>query len=125
MNVFDQARPTPAPIPGVAHATWAGAAEGLTQVSIWRQSLAPGAATPPHCHDCDEVVMCQSGRGALHIDGKVQHFGGDCTIVLPRGTLHQIFNVGATPLELLAAFGATPVGTFLPDGEALELPWRT
>lgn len=125
MNVIEQSRPVPVAIPGIAHATWAGAGDGLTQVSVWRQTLAPGAASPPHHHDCDEVVLCQSGRGEVHVDGEVQRFGGDCTLVLPRGKPHQIFNTGATPLELLAVFGATPVGTFLPDGEALALPWRT
>lgn len=125
MNVIEQTRPTPMPIPGVAHATWAGEAEGLHQLSVWRQTLAPGAATPPHTHDCDEVVMCQAGWGELHVDGQVQRFGADTTIVLPRGRAHQIFNVGAQPMELLAVFGGTPVGTYLPDGSALELPWRT
>jgi quercetin dioxygenase-like cupin family protein len=125
MNVIEQARPASVGMPGIAHATWAGSADGLTQVSVWRQTLAPGAATPPHSHDCDEVVMCQSGLGELHADGEVQRFGGDSTIALPRGKVHQIFNVGETPLELLAALGGTPVGTFLPDGEAIALPWRT
>lgn len=125
MNVIEQSRPQPVAIPGIAHATWAGAAEGLTQVSIWRQTLEPGAATPPHHHDCDEVVLCQSGNGELHIDGEVQRFGAHSTIVLPRGKPHQLFNTGTRPMELLAAFGGTPVGTFLPDGAAIELPWRT
>jgi len=45
--------------------------------------------------------------------------------VLPRGRAHQIFNVGANPMEILGVFGATAVASFLPGGEALELPWRT
>lgn len=125
MYVIRQARPSAAPIPGVAHATWAGCDEGLTQLSIWRQTLAPAAATPPHSHDTDEVVLCQAGSGELHIDGQVHPFGADCTLVLPRGRLHQIFSVGAEPLEIVGVFGATPVGTFLPDGAALALPWRS
>jgi quercetin dioxygenase-like cupin family protein len=52
---------------------------------VWRQTLAPGAATPPHRHDCDEVVLCLSGWGEVHSDGAVQRFGADCTVVLPRG----------------------------------------
>lgn len=125
MYVIEQPRPTAAPIPGLDHATWAGKDEGLTQISLWRQTLAPGAATPPHHHDCDEVVLCQAGVGELHIDGQVHRFGAHCTLVLPRGRAHQIFNVGAIPMEILGVFGATPVATFLPDGEALDLPWRT
>ena len=125
MYVIEQTRPAAAPIPGVAHATWAGRDEGLQQLSVWRQTLAPGAATPPHSHDCDEVVLCQAGRGELHIDGAVHAFGADCTLVLPRGRLHQIFCTGALPLEIVGIFGATPVGTYLPDGAALALPWRS
>ena len=125
MHVIEQTRPVPAPIPGIAHATWAGQADGLSQISLWRQTVAPGAATPPHSHDCDEVVLCQAGHGELHIDGQVHRFGPHSTLILPRGSEHQIFSVGPLPLEILGVFGATPVGTFLPDGQALALPWRS
>lgn len=125
MNVIEQNRPNPSAPPGVAHATWAGQADGLTRVSVCRQTLAPGAATPLHSHDCDEVVLCQSGWGELHIDGQVQRFGGGSPIMLPRCGVHQNFNTGSMPIELVTLFGGTPVGTFLPDGEALEVPWRT
>ena len=125
MYVIEQARPSAAPIAGLAHATWVGRDEGLTQISIWRQTLAPGAATPPHHHDCDEVVLCQGGWGELHVDGEVRRFGADSTLVLPRGKPHQIFSVGPLPLEIIGIFGATPVGTIGPDGKALALPWRS
>lgn len=125
MNVIEQTRPETSPIPGVAHATWAGRADGLEQISIWRQTLAPGAATPPHQHDCDEVVLCLAGWGEVHADGEVKRFGADSTIILPRGRDHQLFNTGALPMELVGVFGATPVVARLPDGSALELPWRS
>jgi quercetin dioxygenase-like cupin family protein len=125
MYVIEQTQPISAPIPGVAHATWAGQDEGLKQLSIWRQTLAPGAATPPHRHDCDEVVLCQSGWGELHVDGQAHRFGAASTLVLPAGRMHQIFSLGPMPLEIIGVFGATPVATFLPDGEALALPWRS
>ena len=125
MNVIEQTRPVATPIPGVAHATWAGEAEGLAQLSVWRQTLAPGTATPPHRHDCDEVVLCLSGWGEVHSVGAVQRFGADCTVVLPKGHDHQIFNTGPQPMEIVGLFGATPVLTRLPDGSALELPWRS
>ena len=125
MNVIEQVRPAASPIPGVAHATWAGHADGLEQLSVWRQTLAPGAATPPHRHDCDEVVLCLAGQGEVHAQGTVQRFGADCTLVLPKGRDHQIFNTGAQAMEIIGMFGATPVATYLPDGVALELPWRT
>jgi quercetin dioxygenase-like cupin family protein len=125
MSVIAQPRPQPAAIPGIAHATWAGRDDGLEQLSIWRQTLAPGAATPPHSHDCDEVVLCQSGWGELHVDGQVHRFGADSTLVLPRGRPHQIFSTGPMPLEIIGIFAATPVRTLDPTGEAMALPWRT
>lgn len=125
MTVIQQTRPEATPIPGVAHATWAGQADGLHQLSLWRQTLAAGAATPPHQHDCDEVVLCQAGSGELHMDGQVHRFGPASTMVLPRGRLHQIINTGDQAVEILGVFGGTPVGTWLPDGSALALPWRS
>lgn len=125
MLVIEQDRPAPTPLPGVEHTTWAGAADGLSQLSLWRQSLAPGAATPPHSHDCDEVVLCLGGWGEVHADGQVHRFGADTTLVLPQGLEHQIFNIGPMPLETIGILAATPVGTRGPDGQALALPWRT
>lgn len=70
-------------------------------------------------------MLCRSGQGELHVDGRVLAFGPDTTVVLPRGRPHQIFSVGADPLEILGVFGATPVGTFAPEGGEIALPWRT
>lgn len=123
--VLDQPLPAPTAIPGVRHATWAGSADGLKTLSLWRQSLAPGGATPPHSHDCEEIVLCLSGRGEVHIAGEVHAFGPEQTVLLPAHVPHQLFNVGPEPLETTAVFAATPVGVALPDGSALEVPWRS
>lgn len=125
MNVIEQPSPLPTVLPGIAHSTWAGAADGLAALSVWRQSMAPGAATPPHSHDCDEVVLCLAGCGEVHSEGRVQRFGAGSTLVLPRGRVHQFFNVGSTALETVGIFAATPVCTRLPDGRPLDLPWRS
>ena len=125
MTVLAQPQPVPTALPGISHATWAGRDDGLSQLSAWRQSLAPGAVTPPHGHNCDELVFCLSGHGEAHVDGQVFAFGPDSSVVLPRGGTHQVLNTGNEPLELLAVFAATPVDTRLPDGQAIALPWRT
>lgn len=125
MTVIAQTLPQPTALPGLGHSTWAGHDEGLTQLSMWRQIMAPGAATPPHDHDCDEVVLCLSGHGEVHLAGRVHRFGPASTVVLPKGRPHQIFNSGDTPLEILGVFGSSPVATRGPDGQALALPWRS
>lgn len=123
--ILSQPAPAATPIPGVAHVTLAGSAEGLTQLSLWRQSMDPGCCTPPHVHACEEVVLCESGRGEIHIAGVVHRFGPRETIVLPANVPHQIFNTGDEPLVSMAVFPATPVPVALPDGTSLDLPWRT
>ena len=125
MHVICTTALEPSPIPGIEHATLAGHDDGLAQLSIWRQSIAPGCATPPHRHDCEEVVIAESGQGELHIDGAVHRFGPDCTLIIPRNVPHQIISTGDVPLRILAAFAATPIQAFFPDGEPIALPWRS
>jgi quercetin dioxygenase-like cupin family protein len=114
-----------AALPGIEHETLAGAGDGLASLSMWRQTIAPGGATPPHRHDCDEAVLIQSGRGEVHIDGRVIAFGADFTLILPRNVAHQIINTGEEPIRLVAAFSMTPVHVAFPDGAPLEVPWRS
>jgi mannose-6-phosphate isomerase-like protein (cupin superfamily) len=125
MYIHHQPAPAETPIPGVAHVTLAGSDDGLEHLSVWRQSMAPGHCTPPHSHSCEEVVLCESGQGEIHIDGVVYAFGPRQTIVLPAHVPHQIFNTGREPLVSMAILSATPVPVTLPDGTALELPWRS
>ena len=124
-NVLSNAGREGAELPGIEHLTLAGGAQGLSGLSVWRQSMAPGCATPPHRHDCEEVVLVVEGSGELHLDGEVMAFGPDTTLVLPPNRPHQIFNTGSVPLKTIAAFSCSPVGTFLPDGAPLELPWKS
>lgn len=125
MYVLDQASPAATPFPGIAHATLAGADDGLTGLSVWRQSIAPGNCTPSHSHTCDEVVLCEAGRGEVHIAGAVHAFRAGQMVVLPANVPHQIFGTGEEPLVTLAVIAATPVPVTLPDGEPLSLPWRS
>lgn len=105
--------------------TLAGAQNGLKNLSIWQQSIAPEGSSPPHRHDCEEVVLIKAGSGELHVAGRVHRFGPDTTLVLPRNAPHQIFNTGEGPLELIAVFAVSPVAVYLPDGQPIELPWTS
>jgi quercetin dioxygenase-like cupin family protein len=118
------------PFPGILHATLAGSEQGLKQLSIWQQILESGAATPPHRHDCEEVVLCSAGRGELRFldpDGSDRRlsFGAHQTVCIPRNALHQLVNAGRDPLHLVAVFSKTPVEVYLPDGQPVTLPWSS
>jgi mannose-6-phosphate isomerase-like protein (cupin superfamily) len=125
MPVIANAARETSTLPGIEHLTLAAAAQGLARLSVWRQSMAPGCATPPHRHACEEVVLVLEGSGEVEIGGERRAFGPDTTLVLPPNVPHQIFNTGAVPLKTVAVFPETPVATFLPDGAPLELPWAS
>lgn len=125
MYVIANAHREHATLPGIDHVTLAGSADGLSSLSVWRQEIAPGAATPPHRHDCEEVVIVEHGRGRLLIGGEAREFGPDTTLVIPRNADHQIVNAGDEPLRCVAVFAATPVAVELPDGSPLALPWNS
>lgn len=124
MTIHSDFEPVPTPIPGIAHRTLAGAEHGLTNLAVWFQRIDAGGATPPHRHDCEEVVIVQQGEGTLLVNGAEQRFKAGDTLILPRNELHQILNTGAGVLQLLAAFSAAPVQVELPDGMPLALPWQ-
>ena len=123
MTIIDNSRLPRAEIPGIVHVTLAGSANGLHALSVWRQSVAPGGATPPHRHDCEEVVLVERGRGELRLGGSAKPFGPDNTLVIPRNADHQIVNTGDEPLHVIGIFATAPVEVFLPDGTPLALPW--
>jgi mannose-6-phosphate isomerase-like protein (cupin superfamily) len=125
MHVHVNAQLPAATLPGINHTTLANRDLGAERISMWRQTVAPGVATPPHRHDCEEVVLVESGRGEVRLDDSVVEFGPDSTLVLPAGRDHQIVNTGDAPLRLLAVFPCTPVATVLPSGQPLDLPWRS
>jgi mannose-6-phosphate isomerase-like protein (cupin superfamily) len=125
MYVFNEQKPLPSGIAGIEHATLAGSTHGLKGLSVWQQSVLPGAATPPHRHDCEEVVLCSAGEGELHIAGITESFRAGQTVVIPANADHQIFSVGMTPLKFVAIFSTSPVHALFPDGEEIGLPWAS
>lgn len=50
---------------GLSHVTLHGAvSHGAKEIEVWQQAFAPGAGTPIHRHDCEEVFVVLSGNGA-------------------------------------------------------------
>lgn len=123
--VVDNASLPRASLPGIDHVTLAGSAQGLSRLSVWRQAIAPGSATPPHRHDCEEVVLILAGHGTLYLQGNEHPIGPQTTIVVEPDAVHQIVNTGDVPLEVVGIFSMSPVAVCLPDGTPLTLPWAS
>jgi quercetin dioxygenase-like cupin family protein len=110
-------------LPGLEHRTLAGAAEGVNAFEVWHQSLAPGVSSPPHTHDCDEVVVLLAGVAEIAEGDVVRRVQAPATAILPAGRVHRIGSVGEGPLALVAVLAATPARTQAADGTRLPLPW--
>ncbi len=123
MTVLPHASIAPLALPGLLHRTIAGPREGLRSMEVWRQTIAPGEATPLHKHDCEEVIVILAGRGRLEIEGESQGFGPETSLILPANAVHRIANTGAEPLELIGILGMAPVRVETPAGERIALPW--
>ena len=94
---------------------------GAQQIEVWHGQMDANAATPPHSHDTEEVVLFLKGSGRATVaDREVSYQPGD-TLILPPGQVHQIF--AETESEFVAAM---PIGSVvkLPDGKVIDLPWR-
>ncbi|MBP1684578.1 MAG: abp1 [Deltaproteobacteria bacterium] len=95
---------------------------GAAQVEVWRADMDAGAATPAHQHDHEEIVIVLKGRGHARIGNDEITFQAGDTLILPAGRVHQLF--AETAIESIAAMPLrSPVRT--PDGQVMELPWRT
>ncbi|MCK9990388.1 MAG: cupin domain-containing protein [Rugosibacter sp.] len=111
-------------LPGLRHQTIGGHKQGVKTMEVWLQTIAPGAATPVHCHACEEVILVLSGAGTCTVRGEVFTFGSNSTLVLEPDVVHQIVNTSDEEMRLVAALGMAPVRVKTADGAALPLPWE-
>jgi quercetin dioxygenase-like cupin family protein len=123
MNILSHSSMPIFSLPGIEHQTIAQRSQGTRNVEAWKQSLAPGAATPPHFHECEEVIYVLEGKGEIAIEGEAMPFQADCTLILPPGQVHQITNTGSEVIRLAVWLSESPARVFLPSGERLTLPW--
>jgi quercetin dioxygenase-like cupin family protein len=111
-------------IPGLDHQTLAGPEHGFKTLEMWMQTIAPGAGTPVHRHDCEEAIVVLRGSGQCTIEGVTTNFGPNSTLQIPRNVVHQIVNTGAEDLFIVAALGQAPVRVCTADNEHMPLPWQ-
>ena len=110
-------------LPGLEHQTLAGCQDGLKSFEIWRQTIAPHAATPVHSHACEEVILIMGGSGVCRFEDRELPFKADQTLVIPGNVVHQICNTGEKNLHIIATLAASPVEVKSETGAAMALPW--
>ena len=123
MQVINNSKVEKHNLPGLEHQTLAGRQTGLGSFEIWRQTISPGATTPVHRHDCEEVIMALKGDGVCHAEGQTYHFAEDETLVIPANVVHQICNEGDRDLYIVATLAMAPVAVETEDGQPMPLPW--
>lgn len=96
---------------------------GAQSFEVWRTSVAPGSATPPHRHATEEIFVFLSGQGRAQIGEQILNFSAPATVIAPAHVTHQFFNTGSTPTDAIVVVG---VGSSIydKDGHEMELPWR-
>lgn len=123
MHVNNNASVTMHNLPGLAHQTLAGCQDGLKSFEVWRQTIAPQAATPVHSHACEEVILIMRGSGVCRFEDRELPFKADQTLVIPGDVVHQICNTGNDELHIIATLAASPVEVKSETGAPMALPW--
>jgi len=96
---------------------------GAQRFEVWRTSVAPGSATPPHRHETEEIFVFLAGTGRAQIGEQTLNFSAPATVIAPAGVTHQFFNTGDTPTDAIVIIG---LGSTIYDkeGHEMDLPWR-
>ncbi len=84
---------------------WAGRVSAPAQNQSLAEATIPvGGATTEHLHlTTEELYLVSAGRGLLILDGEERVIEqGDCALI-PPGSRHKVFNVGADPLRIVCA----------------------
>lgn len=92
------------------------------ETSVWRLSLAAGAAGAEHTVDREEIFVALRGQADFVVAGEVVPVGAGDALVVPASTP---FRVEARGVETFEAVCVLPVGAMatLPGGAPFVPPW--
>ena len=109
-------------MPGLAVTGLAAPSRGATETSVWRLTLAPGAAGSEHTLDREEIFVVLAGRAVATIDGDEQHLRPGDALVVPPHRPFSLANPHGEPFEAVAAL---PVGgrVHIPGSHPFVPPW--
>ncbi len=70
------------------------------RLNVTHVRIHPGETVPTHTHgDEDQVYHVVSGTGFVILDGMRTDVSAGSSVLIPRGTAHEITNVGSEPLD--------------------------
>ncbi len=123
MGVFHSEQLPVFELPGNRLRGLATRSRGSSEVALWNHALEPGAESPPHWHDHDQVIYVLAGTGRIVVgDEEVALTSGD-VVVAPARIPHQVRAAADEGLDTLVAMPAT-LRTFRPDGSEIQQPWH-
>jgi len=94
---------------------------GAAELALWHVDAPPGAESPPHSMDREEVFVVQRGRlGATVAGVDVELEPGDA-LTVPAGATLVLRNTSDEPAEALACTSAGMQATV--HGKVMAPPW--
>jgi quercetin dioxygenase-like cupin family protein len=101
---------------------YASPSRGSQSVAAWRVVLSPGAGSPLHSLDTDQVFLILGGLGTFEVEGRRHQLKPGDTICVPPDHDFRVANEAESPFEAIvcmAAGGQARIG----DGEPFVAPW--
>jgi quercetin dioxygenase-like cupin family protein len=99
----------------------AAPSRGAEETCVWRFTLDPGAASPPHSLDHEEIIIALGGQLEAAFGDERSVLGAGDALIIPAGREVVLSNPGSAPFEAIACLPVGAQGTV--DGEASAPPW--
>jgi quercetin dioxygenase-like cupin family protein len=99
----------------------AAPSRGARETCAWRLTLAPGASSPDHSLDREEVFVALAGQARATLDGTSYDVRAGDSLIVPSGVPFTIATAGDEPFEAVACLPVGGLATV--DGRAAAPPW--
>jgi mannose-6-phosphate isomerase-like protein (cupin superfamily) len=101
---------------------YASPSRGASDLSLWRISLAPGEASPPHQLSREEIFLALDGAATATLGERQALLApGDCLVVPPG--VRFVLTAGEEGFGAVCAMAAGGTATLEPDGPTIVPPW--
>ncbi len=95
---------------------------GASEIMACYVSIDPGAESPAHQHDHEEVLIILSGQLRATMGSEVATLQTGDSCIIPANTLHHVVNQESEPCELISTMLAH-TRFVREDGREVQPPW--